>query len=68
MSHNNSKTNRNIRRTAALSRFKMSPTGSLRNGRTEERKQEVDLDYLEMKSIEKAALTKHVNHSYEAEE
>lgn len=68
MSHNNSNTNRNIRRAAALARFKISPTGSLRESRSEERKQEVDLDYLEMKSIEKEALNKHVNRSYEAVE
>lgn len=65
MPSNNSKTNRNIRRVAALARFKVSSTGSLREGRSEEDKTVVNANYLEAKNTEKAALMKRVGHSYE---
>lgn len=58
MPANNSPTNRNIRRVAAQARFKISPTGSLRENRTPEEKAVADAGYLERKEEERAALTK----------
>ena len=58
MSFNNSPTNRSIRRAAALERFKISPTGSLRTKRTPDQKAEADTGYVERKEIERAAHTR----------
>jgi hypothetical protein len=55
MPANNSKTNRSIRRTSALERFKISPTGSLRQ-RTPEAKALADVGYVERKEQELAGL------------
>lgn len=65
MPANNSKTNRNIRRASALARFKISPTGSLREGRSDEDKATANVNYLDAKNAERAALMKRVGHSYE---
>jgi hypothetical protein len=56
MPANNSPTNRNIRRVAALERFKISPTGSLRASRTPEQKAVADVEYKDRKAVELAAL------------
>ena len=60
MSHNNSKTNRSHRRTAALERFKISPTGSLRAKRTPEQKAAADEGYVERKEQELESLKKTI--------
>ena len=56
MPANNSKTNISIRRTAALERFKISPTGPLRTKRTPEQKEEAAKGYVERKEQELASL------------
>lgn len=58
MPANNSKTNRNIRRAAALERFKISSTGPLREGRTADQQAAAAAAYSESKAIEKEALSK----------
>lgn len=58
MPANNSPTNRNIRRAAALERFTISPTGSLRASRTPEQKAKADEGYVERKNAEREALSK----------
>lgn len=58
MPANNSKTNRNIRRAAALGRFKISPTGPLREGRTDDQQHAASAAYAENKATEKEALGK----------
>lgn len=58
MPANNSKTNRNIRRASALERFKVSPTGPLREGRTDEQKAAAAVEYKDRKAVELASLQK----------
>lgn len=58
MPSNNSPTNRNIRRAAALDRFKISSSGPLREGRTEDQQAAAAAVYVENKTVEKEALAK----------
>lgn len=67
MPANNSPTNRNIRRKAALARFTISGTGPLREGRTEEQQAKAAASYVESKQQEEAALKSRLNRSYSEE-
>ena len=58
MPANNSKTNRSVRRAAALERFKISSTGPLRQGRSELQQEEAAAKYVERKQQELDALNK----------
>lgn len=60
MPANNSKTNRSIRRAAALDRFEISSKGPLRQGRTDEQQAEAAVGYVERKEQEREALNKPI--------